>query len=100
MSCRCPYCDFETGFTPIAIKALNGATTCPMCGRTLPIVATEGALDETLRRMEQENSPLFDHLSKKMLYRSTRKKMVFWATALTAVLLAALLGYLLFVSLS
>ena len=96
MSCRCPHCGFETGFTPLTIKARKGDTTCPRCGRLLPTAGTEDNLGETLRRMAQENPPLFDHLIEKMDYRAARQRMFFWVGAFVVLVTTALLVYLWF----
>jgi hypothetical protein len=93
---QCPHCGFEIGFTPLTIKAREGATTCPMCGQVPPRAVMDHTFGETLRRMAQENPPLFDHLIEKMDYRATRQRTLSWIGVLVVSTGMTLLLYLLF----
>lgn len=93
---QCPHCGFELGFAPLTIKAHEGVTTCPMCGRAVPRAVIDRTFGETLRRMAQENPPLFDHLIEKMDYRAARQRMLSRIGALTVLVAMVLLLYLLF----
>ena len=96
MSRKCPHCGFEPGFTPLTIKAREGATACPRCGQALSGPEMGRTFGETLRRMAQENPPLFDHLIEKMDRRAARQRVFLWVGALVALVTMALLVYLLF----
>ena len=94
MSWKCPHCGFDTGLAPLAIKDREGGATCPRCDRVLPAGATEDTVAEGLRWMEQENPALFDHLMEKMDRRAARRRTLRRVGVLIAVVLLALLVYL------
>ena len=94
MSWKCPHCGFDTGLTPLTIKDRERVATCPRCDRVLPAGATEAPDAKSLQWMEQENPALLDHLMEKMDRRAARRRTVRRVGMLVAVVLLALLVYL------
>ena len=94
MSWKCPHCGFDTGLTPLTIKDRERVATCPRCDRVLPAGATEAPDAKSLQWMEQENPALLDHLMEKMDRRAARRRTLRWVGMLVAVVLLALLVYL------
>ena len=53
-------------------------------------------MNHGLRQMEQENRTLFDYLIERMDRRAAKHRIVRWVGILVALLLLALIAYLLF----
>ena len=94
MSWKCLHCGFDTGLTPLTIKDRKGAATCPRCARVLPTGAAEETVAQGLLWMEQESPAFFDHLMEKMDRRAARRRAVRRVGIVAAVVLLALLAYL------